>query len=67
MQLDEQSVDTWPEPFTGGTGEEGGGLQEVRVTCNEPDVLETVVEETESRCVSDCFTAMHVLRAAQHT
>lgn len=51
MQLDEQSVDTWPEPFTGGTGVEGG-LQEVRVTCNEQDVLETGVDGTESRCVS---------------
>lgn len=33
----------------GWVGEE---LQEVRVTCNEQDVWETVVEVTEAQCVS---------------
>lgn len=47
MQLDEQSVDTWPEPFhwRHWVGEE---LHEVRVTCNEQDVLETVEKQSVS-------------------
>lgn len=47
----------------------GEELQEVRVTCNEQNVLETVVKGTQSHCVSsntgkDLFLLHHILLAA---
>lgn len=49
----------------------GEELHEVRVTCNEQDVLETAVEVTESpACIAKThtrLTAMHLLQAAHTT
>lgn len=50
MQLDEQSVDTWPEPFTGGIGVEGGCRRSGLLVMNR--MFWKRVDVTESRCVS---------------
>lgn len=51
MQLDEQRVDTWPELFTGGTGEERGCRRSELLVMNRM-FLETSAEVTETWRVS---------------